>query len=195
MKGRTRKPKWGTLAFVLPIVVVAGAVAYGVLSYSFVQTGNLTVSAYTDSRYFPQRSLTAWASVGPFNETTPYTVSLAQGTYAARFSPLPGFRTPASSQAVVIMGKPTYVTGLYRPYVEAIDYTRNGFSGNNTLIIHNVTPVIWFNTTDVYITLQVQSLGTFGVFPHSNATYVFPTSGSFNFATTWGNATGVIHVS
>jgi len=180
---------------VLPIAVIAGAIVYGVLYYNFLGNGTLTVSAYTDSKYLQQHPLAAWVLVGSTNESTPYTVSLAPGTYTAVFHPLAGFQTPAQREVAVIQGQNTYVTGLYRPYVEVIEYTRNGFSGNNTKIIHSVTPVIWLNTTDVYITLQVQSLGTFGVFPHSNATYVFPASGSFNFATTWGNATGIIHVS
>ena len=187
--------KWGNLIFLLPVIVIAGLVAYQLINVTFFNDGTLNVQALTSDKFYPSESLAVTASVGGQTGTTPFSVSLPQGTYSVTFDRLQWYWTPSPRQAVVPAGSTAYATGVYSPIQRVIMITQDKFNVTEVTAMHDVTPVTWENSMANFTILVGSPFGKIILTPGENYTYVYQNQGSFSFSLSYANAGGVVQVS
>jgi hypothetical protein len=186
MKGRKKRGRFGTLLFTVPILVVALAVAYQLISVTYFNTGTLIVQAQSSAKYYPSVFLNVSVSVstlsgntGTQGGRTPLTLTLTQGAYALAFPSLQWYSAPQSRMVSILAGKTSFSVGVYDPIVKGVAIVSNQFNVTTISAKHAVTPVVWVNKMSGYAIIEGAPNGTIMIQPRSNYTYVFQTPGTY----------------
>jgi len=181
LKGRKRGVRFGTLVFLIPVVIVVGLAAYAVYDATLSQDGTLTVRAQTSATYYPAEYLNVAVSLAGKTETTPFNITLPQGTYTVTFPSQRWFISPASRTVNVTRGN-SFVVGVYDPIPVTISVNQTRFNATAISVLHKVTPVIWVNPTNEYDVISSNLTGRIIIAPMQDYTYVFQESGSYSFS-------------
>jgi hypothetical protein len=182
LKGRKRSDRFGTLLFVIPVVLVVALAAYAVFNATLSQDGVLIVRAQTSSNYYPAEYLNVAVSVAGKSGTTPFNITLPQGTYTVTFPSQRWFTPPASRTINVTARGDSFVVGVYDPIPVTISVNETKFNTTAISVLHKVTPVIWVNPTPQYDVISSTLTGRIIIAPMQNYTYVFQESGSYSFS-------------
>jgi len=182
MKGRGRRSRFGTLVFLIPILVVVALVAFAVIDTTSLQNGTLIVEAQTSAKYYPAQALYVPVSVGGKAGTTPYTLTLSAGTYTVNFPTQRWFVAPHSRIVNLTAGGTSYVVGTYSPIPVFISVDQNHFNTTSIEVLRAITPVIWVNPSSSYEVISSNLTGRLFVPPMQNYTYVFSSQGAFTFS-------------
>jgi hypothetical protein len=180
-KGK-RSRRIGTLLFVLPIILVLALIAYAVIGTSTFQNGTLTVDAQTSSTYYQSIPLNVSASVSGTKGTTPFTISLAQGTYVVSFSSVRWFDPPLQRTLNVTGGKHSFAVGVYSPILVHVSINQDKFNATGIEAMQGVTPVVWVNLSTNYEVITSTLTGRIIIPPLQNYTYVFQKAGTYGFS-------------
>jgi hypothetical protein len=193
LKGRKRGDRYGTLVFLIPVVLIVALVAYAVFDATLSQDGTLVVRAQTSAKFYPAEYLNVTVSVAGRSGTTPFTVSLPQGTYTVTFPSQRWFDTPASRTINVTARGDSFAVGIYDPIPVTVSVNQTKFNTTAISVLHKVTPVIWVNPTNDYSVISSSLTGPIVIAPMQNYTYVFQESGTYSFSIT-GSASHVLQV-
>lgn len=194
VRTRKRHRRLEKLAFFIPFLVILVAVIY-VYGVNAKGPGQVIITAETSGRYYPARTLGVDATVGGNTGTTPFNVSLSEGTYTVYFGSLPWFATPAPRAVTVLPGVPVYAIGTYDPVLRTIVVTQSAFNTTSVTAFHTVTPVVWVNTSGGYVVLNIAPVGRVLINPGQNFTHVFSQPGTYDFGFYFGGAGGSVTVS
>lgn len=195
MRTKKRHPRLEKLVFFIPFLVILIAVVYAFGTNLPKGPGQVVVTAETSHRYYPSRALRVVATVGGTTGTTPFNVSLSEGTYTVDFPSVPWFITPAPEAVTVLLGVNVYAIGTYEPVIKTIGVTQSAFNATSVTALHATTPVVWVNISDSYVVLNIAPVGRVVINTGQNFTYVFPQAGAFNFGFYFGGAGGTVTVS
>jgi hypothetical protein len=193
LKGRKRGGRFGTLVFLIPVIIVVGLAAYAVYDATLSQDGTLIVRAQTSTNYYPAEYLDVTVSVAGRSGTTPFTISLPQGTYTVTFPSQRWFTSPASRTVNVTARGDSFVVGVYGPIPMTVSVNQTKFNTTAIAVLHKVTPVIWVNPTNDYDVISSTLTGRIIIAPMQNYTYVFQESGSYSFSIV-GSASSALQV-
>lgn len=190
---RSRNKRLGRLAFFLPTMVLVGAVVYALLFSGVTADGTLVVQAQS-SYGLSSKYISATATVGSRTATTPYDLSLSQGTYSVTFLQLKGYHTPPPRSVAVIGGQTSYAVGVYTPILDIIGVNPGGFNVTKADGIHDVTPYVWVNTGSESVQIK-SSVFNVVISPGENYTRIFQSAGAYTVAMVGTNATQIVDVS
>jgi hypothetical protein len=181
LKGRKKRGRFGTFLFALPIIFFAVVIAYQLISETYFNSGSLTVAAQSSGKYYQAVPLNVTASVGKQTGTTPFTISLTQGSYTVNFLPIQWYSTPASRFVSVVAGRNSYALGVYDPIVRGVSIESNQFNVTSISAKHGVTPIVWTNGMSSYAVIQGGPSGNIIIQPSQNYTFVFQSAGTYTF--------------
>ena len=181
MRGRKKGDRFGTLLFAIPIVLVIAVVAYAVIGTASFANGTLIVRAQTSDRFYPAEYLNVTVIAAGKSGTTPFTLSLPQGTYTVTFPSQRWFTSPPSRTVNVTSGGNSFVVGVYGPIPVPVSVSQSKFNTTKISVLHRVTPVVWINPTSAYDVISSNLTGRIIIAPMQNYTYVFQEPGSFSF--------------
>ena len=182
MKTSRKRARRGRLVFLIPIVLVIALIAYAVVIGSASPYGTLVVGAQTSGRYFQAFGLNASADIGGHTGTTPFSLSLSQGTYTVVYGNLPWFSTPPAKSVTVLPGKTAYAIAEYNPLVESVAIQNGKFNQTALGAEHGVTPVVWVNGMGTSVSLYSNETGSISILPMQNFTHVFTSPGTYLFS-------------
>ena len=188
MKGRGKKSRFGTLVFLIPILLVVALVAYAVIETTSLQNGTLVVRAQTSAKYYPAQTLDVPVSVSGRSGTTPYTLSLTEGTYTVNFPAQRWLVSPSSRTVNVTGGGTSYVVGTFSPIPVFVSVDQDQFNTTSIEVMHEITPVIWVNPSSNYQVISSNLTGSLLIPPLQNYTYVFSSHGTFEFSFVGGSS-------
>jgi hypothetical protein len=166
-----------TLIFLAPFLLIVGTLVY--LYVGSIQPGTLLVRALS-AKGSPSIDLHAAVKVNGVEGTTPENLSLSQGIYNVTFLPLRWYYSPAPNMVSLVAGKSAYAVGVYTPRKLVFAFGVDGFNASSGLVSHNLTPVVWLNTSRELLDLS-SSFGERHVEPGQNITFTFPIPGTFQF--------------
>ncbi len=170
------------LLFLIPIILIAAVVSYAIIEAGGSQNGKLIVEAQSSSRYYSPRSLNVDARVNGLTGTTPFNLTLAQGTYTVTFLGQRWYNAPPAKTVNVTAGKSSFVVGTYSPIVDFVSVAGGEFNASATAAMHGVTPVVWVNPTTEYVVIQSTPTGTVAIPPMGNYTFVFQHAGTYGIS-------------
>ena len=179
---RKRKTRFGTLIFLIPILLVVALVAFAVVDTTSFQSGTLIVRAQTSSRYYQVEYLNISVSVSGKSGVTPFTISLHQGTYTVSFASERFFQTPQSRTVNVTARQTSFAVGVYDPIPVVVSVNQDKFNTTGIEVLHQATPVIWVNPSAVYEVISSNLTGRLVIAPMQNITYVFQNTGTYPFS-------------
>jgi hypothetical protein len=182
MRRSKKDGRIGTLLFLIPILLVVALVAYALVGTSTFRNGTLTVEAQTSSTYYQSRPLNESVSISGMKGITPFTVSLAQGTYVVTFASASWFSSPPQRVVNVTGGTHSFVVGTYSPIPVHVSVSSNRFNATRIQAMHAVTPVVWENLVNDYTVITSTLTGEVIIPPLQNYTYVFQRTGTFYFS-------------
>jgi hypothetical protein len=182
LKGRKKGDRYGTLVFLIPVILVVSLAAYAVFDATLSQDGTLIVRAQTSAKYYPTEYLNVTVSVTGKSGITPFTISLPQGTYTVTFPSERWFTSPASRTVNVTARSDSFVVGVYNPIPVTVSVNQTKFNTTAISVLHKVTPVTWVNPTNNYDVISSALTGRIIIAPMQNYTYVFQESGSYSFS-------------
>jgi hypothetical protein len=157
-------------------------VAYAIIDATHSYSGTLVVRAQTSSKYYPAEYLNVSAFVSGQSRITPFTVTVAQGTYTVSFSGLRWFVTPQQRSVNVTSGVTSYVIGVYDPIPVVVSVGQNKFNSTSVTVLDRITPLIWTNPTSHSVVITSDTTGQISIPPMQNSTYVFQSQGTFSFS-------------
>ena len=161
----------GRTLFVIPVLLVIGIVAFGLVSAWLNSTGTLVVEA--QSSYGGVTSpLLAVATVSTTTGHTPYNVTLNPGSFTVTYSQLEWYHTPPPTAVVVLGGKTAYSIGIYTPIASVISVTSVGFNSSRSTAKHGVTPVVWIDASTKAVQIESGSFNAV-IAPGQNYTRIF----------------------
>ena len=178
---RKRERRIGTLLFLIPILVIMAFVAYAIIDGAPSYDGTLVISAQTSTRYYPAEYLNVSVGVSGQSGTTPFTLTLAQGTYTVSFTVARGFFTPADRSVNVTAGVTSYAVGVYDPIPVLVSVGQDKFNTTGVTVLHGITPLVWTNPTSQYEVVTSSLTGQILIPPMQNSTYVFQSQGTYSF--------------
>jgi hypothetical protein len=190
-----RRDRIGKLLFLLPVIFVVAVVIFAIFSYVTTQTGTLEIMAQSSARFFPEIQLNAQVQVSNQAGTTPFQVTLPQGTYYVTFGPLSWYSTPPPKTVSIPGGLTVYAVGVYNPIMRVIEIDRAGFNSSQITALHGVTPVIWKNFNGTDVVLQGDAFGQAIISAGHNFTYIYTSPGSFSFQLLFAHQAGTVKVS
>ena len=179
---RRKGDRFGTLVFLIPILLVVALVAFAVIETASFKNGTLIVKAQTSTRYSPSVNLNASVSVAGKSGVTPFTLSLPQGTYTVSFPTQPWVMSPPSRNVNVTSGGTAYVVGVYTPIPVSVSVAQGKFNRTSADVLHKVTPLVWVNPSSEDETITSSLTGQIVIPPMQNYTYVFRSQGTFAFS-------------
>lgn len=191
--GRSRSRRFGRIVFFVPIAVVLALVVIGLLSVTSITTGTLVVETISSDRYSPSIQLHASVSVGSTGRTSPFNLTLSQGSYTVVYGALPWYVTPVPRSLFLPNGRTEYAIGTYTPILRGIAITPNGLNSTDITAEHGVTPVVWINERSTVSVLVISDIGRIPLNPSQNYTMVFSSQGSFFFDIFNTGLNGTIH--
>jgi hypothetical protein len=184
LKSRPRRRRAGVLLFLLPFLVILGLVLYQVsIYYLTTPNGTLVVYAQTGSSFYSPKPLTTTATVDGRSESTPFNLTLRQGTYTVQFASIPWFKTPLTKTVSVLSGKTAYAAGEYDPVTVGVTLTNAGFNATSLTVLDSYTPLIVSNQngSDVVLRSTFFASGARDLFTTRDLTLVFPSPGNYTF--------------
>jgi len=182
MKGRKKGRSLGTLLFFIPIILVVALIAYAIIDTSSFRNGTLVVNAQTSSRYYKAEYLNVSVSAAGRSGITPFTLSVPQGIYTVSFPSEHWFVSPPSRTVNVTGGGTSYVVGVYNPIPVIVSLDEGKFNVTTVTVLHEVTPLTLVNPSLNYEVVDSNATGRIIVAPLQNYTYVFQTTGAFEFS-------------
>jgi hypothetical protein len=182
LKGRKRRDRYGTLVFLIPVVLVVALAAYAIFDATLSQDGTLIVTAQTSAKYYPVEYLNVAVSLAGKSGTTPFNITLPQGTYTVTFPSQRWFTSPLSRTVNVTARGDSFVVGVYDPIPVTVSVSQTKFNTTAISVLHKVTPLIWVNPTNGYEVISSTLTGRIIIAPMQNYTYVFQESGSYSFS-------------
>jgi len=182
MKGRGKKSRFGTLVFLIPILLVVALVAFAVIDRISLQNGTLIVEAQTSAKYYPAQALDVPVSVAGKAGTTPYTLTLSAGAYTVNFPTTKWFVAPHSRTVNLTAGGTSYVVGTYSPIPVFVSVDQDHFNTTSIEVLRAITPVTWVNPSSSYEVISSNLTGRLFIPPMQNYTYVFSSQGTFAFS-------------
>ena len=185
---RQRRPRTKYLFF-LPIAILTTIVAYGY--YASSQPGTLVVEASDASS---QNDLSVPASVNGMLVTAPSTLALPQGIYTVTFGQLQWYQTPSPKTVSLPAGRTVYALGEYIPTPEIIRISSAGFDIARISAKGGLTPVVWVNTSTQFAVLLGDQFNRVIINPNQNFTYVYQSSGHFQYSIWQTSFTGSVDV-
>jgi len=180
MKGRRKRGRFGTLLFVLPIVIIAFIVAYQLFSATYFNSGTLVVEAQSSGRYYQAVGLNVSVRVDTRGGTTPLLLSLTQGTYTVVFSTIQWYSTPSPRSVGVLAGKTSYALGVYDPVLKVVSIEGSQFNATTVSVRHGVTPLVLINKMSGFAVVQGLPTGTIIIQSAKNFTHVFQNAGTYS---------------
>ncbi|MDG7013435.1 MAG: hypothetical protein JRN11_03040 [Nitrososphaerota archaeon] len=176
MARQRQRKKLGQLLFFGPIIALIVIVLFGFGGSIAGGTGTLVVRAQ-GTQQLPGEYLAVRATVAGSSHTTPFNLTLRQGTYTVSYAPLEWYRTPSPVSVTVIGGKTAYAVGSYVPTPVGVSIGPGGPNVTSARAEHGVTPVVWFNRSTA--TVQISStLFSVPIPPGANYTHTFSTPGT-----------------
>jgi len=182
MKARGKRTRFGTLVFLIPILLVAALVAFAVIDTTNLQKGTLIVRAQTSARYYPALALDVPVSISGKAGTTPFNLTLSAGTYTVDFPAQRWFVAPHPRTVNLTAGGTSYVVGTYSPIPVFVSVDQNHFNTTSVEVLRAITPVIWVNPSSNYEVISSSLTGSLFIPPLQNYTYVFRGQGTFTFS-------------
>ena len=179
-KDKKRSAPFGKVVFFIPLVIVLLLVLFAFLSGSTRTTGTLIVSAQSsDNAATPLR---VTAIVQSTTSTTPFNLSLSQGSYVVNFGALAWYTAPPARTVLVPAGRTAYAVGVYQPVESVIAISNGSFNQTAVTALHGVTPVVWVNKEGVPLLLSIQGLKPVSLQAGQNYTYIFQSTGKYTFS-------------
>jgi len=188
LKGRKNNPRFGTLLFLIPILLVVALVAYAVIDTTSFQDGTLIVRAQTSARYYQTEYLNLSVSVAGRSGITPFTLSLPQGEYTVSFSSDHWFTTPPPRNVNVTSRESSFAVGVYNPIPVVVTVNSSKFNATSVAVLHQATPMIWLNPSSEYEVISSNLTGRIIIGPMQNATYIFKETGAYAFSFVGGTS-------
>jgi hypothetical protein len=182
LKGRGKGGKLGTLLFFVPIVLVLAFVVYAILGTVTFQNGTLVVRAQTTARYYPTQYLNVSVIVSGRSGVTPFSLTLAPGTYGVSFPPQRWYVSPQSKIVNVTGGGTSYVVGVFNPISVPVSVGQGKFNTTSVAVLHKATPLVWINPSSTYEVITSDLTGNIVIPPMQNYTYIFRSTGTFAFS-------------
>ena len=183
-KSRSRyNPLLGKLLFIIPAIVIIAVGAYAYVSLN--QPGKLIVNAQSPSG----DPVSAPAAVNGKSVQTPYTVSLAAGTYTVTYGHVQWYYTPGEKSVSLLPGVTSYAVAVYEPVVRVVTIGANGFNTTSITALHKVTPINFTNTGSSTVAMTGLPFGTEFIGPGRSFTYTFNAAGTYNCRVAADNAT------
>ena len=179
--------------FFIPILIVLFLIALALLSGATGTTGVLVVHAQSSASSSTQ--LRVSAKVNGETLTTPFNLTLNQGSYVVDFNPLTWYTAPIPETILLSAGKTAYAVGVYTPVERTIAISSNGFNQTSVTALHGVTPLVWMNEAGFPLVLDVQGLQAVPLQAGQNYTHVFQSAGKFSFSIFETSAQGLVTVS
>jgi len=177
---KKRSVPFGRLVFFIPLVIVLLLILFAFLSGSTSSTGILLVSAQSsDNAATPLR---VTATVQSTTSTTPFNLSLTQGTYVVNFGGLAWYTAPPAKTILVPAGKTVYSVGVYEPLERFVAISNGAFNQTAVTALHGVTPVVWVNEEGSPLLLNIQGLKPVSLQAGQNYSYVFQSAGKYTYS-------------
>lgn len=187
---RQKKVRFGSLAFFIPIILVAALIVWAVLSSTLTQSGTLDVQAFSSGRYYPTSPLKVNVTINGNAGQTPFNETLLQGPYTVVYSGLPGYHVPIPKTIVVHSGSTTFATGIYDPVLVGVAIGASGYNSSKVTVLHAVTPLVWVNTESQIVTIHGGPLvNAVSIRPGENYTMVIQKPGTYTFGVVTTNYT------
>ncbi|MDG6901555.1 MAG: hypothetical protein JRM80_06295 [Nitrososphaerota archaeon] len=190
---RSKSKRFGRVIFFVPVVAVLALMVIGLMSIASITTGTLVLETMSSGRYSPSIQLHATVTVGSTVRTSPFNLTLSQGSYTVVYGALAWYVTPVPRSLFLPNGKTEYAVGTYSPILRGIAITPNGLNSTDITAEHGVTPVVWVNERSAVTVLVVSGVGRIPLNPYQNYTMVFPSQGSFFFDIFNTGLNGTIH--
>jgi len=184
-----RRSQFGKLLFALPVLLLVAAIVYGYFSVS--QPGSLVVGARDAHTLNP---LAVQAYVNGKSVTTPTTLSLVQGVYTVTFSQLQWYQTPGARTVSLSGGHTAYALGEYTPTPEIIRISGGGFDTTSISAKSGLSPVVWVNTSAQFVVLLGDQFNRVIINPNQNFTYIYQSTGRFQYSIWQTDFTGTVGV-
>lgn len=194
MKRDRRGSKYGTLLFVIPLIVIFGIVAFTVYSdYTAPTTGTLSVITLVHPYHQAEVKEAEQVTVDGSAMTAPLNLTVAPGSETVVFQPLNGYSTPSPRTVVVEAGKTAYAVAVYVPIVRVVGVETNSFNVTSVKAVQGVTPVSFVNISNQTVTIESLAFGLRAIDAGLNFTYVYQSQGTSEY---WNylnrNITGVV---
>lgn len=191
MKSRTKR-RLGTVAFLVPFVVVFGVFAFTYYGSISNTTGVLVVEAQS-SYGASSKFIHVQATVNGITQTTPFNATLNAGTYTVSYASIGWYYHAANRTVGIPGGKVVYAVGVFNPIPDYVGATQTGFNVTRVNAGAGITPVVFQNVSGQPI--QLQSVNFNRVIPAmENYTYVFQTSGQYRVLLLGTNANMTVTV-
>ena len=129
-----------------------------------------------------QKDLSAQASVNGIQIITPSSLALPQGVYTVTFNQLRWYQTPSPRTVSLPAGRTAYALGEYIPALEIIRISSQGFDITNVTAKGGLSPVVWVNTSAQFVVLLGDQFNRVIINPSENFTYIYQTTGEFQFS-------------
>jgi hypothetical protein len=184
----------GVLVFLLPVLVMVGAVSYLALQTYFFSTGTLEVQAIASVQGSGPSPMNVTAKVSGVTGTTPFQRALPQGTYTVTFQSVKWFKTPDPISVSVFSGKTAFATGTYSPISVHVGLGQDGLNSTTVDALHGVTPVVWVNTSGQSVVLRVDG-NAYDLFAGGTTTHVFTSAGTYAYTINGQQFQGFVNVS
>jgi len=179
-RSKKRSVPFGRLVFFIPLVIVLLLVLFAFVSGSTSTAGTLIVSAQSsDNAATPLR---VTAVVQSTTSTTPFNLSLRQGTYIVNFGALAWYSAPPARTVVVPAGRAAYAVGVYQPVERIVAISGGSFNQSAVTALHGVTPVVWVNKEGVPLLLNIQGVKPVSLQAGQNFSYIFQSAGKYTFS-------------
>jgi hypothetical protein len=182
LKSRKKKRRFGSIVFFAPAILILAVIAYAIGSGTGSPDGSLTVTAQSSDRYYPSVSLTVAVSVSAYSGTTPFALTLLQGPYTVTFGNLQWYNTPTPRVLTIYPGRSSYAVGVYNPKVDFVAISSDQFNVTGISAKQSVTPVVWINKMSTPALIYSSITGTVRILPTQNYTYIFKSTGAFDFS-------------
>jgi hypothetical protein len=195
LKRARKRNRFGTFVFFIPVLAIVALVAFAVLDTLFLSHGTIVVSAVSSGKYSSPKPLTVTATVGSSSETTPFNLSLGEGTYTVVFSSLRWYSTPPSENVAVLPGKISFALGTYEPTVSYVGISGTVFNVTSVTAKHGVTPVVWVNVGSQDAVLESSSFANREIPPGQSYAMVFQDPGDYTFVLFQGKTNLTVQVS
>jgi plastocyanin len=177
----------GKLFFILPILIIGVLVVYafvelnspGTLIVQAEGCVNSVSSTTTTTGNCP--SINVPVTVGSKSGTTPWTLSLSQGTYTVNFTAAQWYYPPPEHEVVIDPGLTAYAVAIYNPINKVVQVSPSGFNTTSVAALHGVTLVKWTNPSSSVVTFEGSPYGRIPLDPGESYSAIFATAGTYTF--------------
>ena len=126
--------------------------------------------------------------------TTPSTLALPQGVYTVTFNQLQWYQTPTPRTVSLPAGRTAYALAEYTPTLEVIRISSLGFDITSVAAKGGLSPVVWVNTSTQFVVLIGDQFVRAVINPNQNFTYVYQSTGHFQYSIWQTDFAGTVDV-